>query len=415
MKVLWLTNVPLVKIKKQLTGNDFSTGGWLDGISAELLKGKEVKLFVMCPFMYEKKGNIDGIEYQTFLGTNDKKQNLIFEKVLTEFVPDVIHVFGTEFKHTYNFIRVCEELNLLDKVIISIQGLCHKIAKEYFAGLPKKVINSFTFRDFIKNDNIAKQQKKFIKRGEYEIKALQIAKNVIGRTDWDKACCEQINPRLNYYFCNETLRNAFYNNSWDADKCEKHSIFISQSNYPIKGFHMFLEAMPEILKQFPDAKIYTTGKNLFNLSFKDKIKLNSYQKYIRMLIKKNNLQNRVIFLGFLNENDMCQAYLNSNVFVSASSIENSPNSVGEAMLLGVPTVSSDVGGVKNMLEHGKDGFIYPFDEPYMLAHYVCELFSNKDVQLKFSENAKKHARETHNKEKNLKQLLSIYKKLLGEK
>ena len=172
--------------------------------------------------------------------------------------------------------------------------------------------------------------------------------------------------------------------------------------------------MPLILKRYPDTKIYTTGKDLINLSFKDKLKLGSYQKYLRKLIRKNGLENKIKFLGMLNEEKMTQAYLNSNCFVSCSSIENSPNSVGEAMLLGVPTVASDVGGVKNMLIHDIEGYVYPFDEEYMLAYYICKVFEDKECKDVF-ENAIKHAETTHNKEKNLNDLLNIYSSIYSNR
>ena len=67
---------------------------------------------------------------------------------------------------------------------------------------------------------------------------------------------------------------------------------------------------------------------------------------------------------------MKERFLKSNVFVSPSTIENSPNSLGEAMLLGIPCISSDVGGVKNLLKHEEEGYVYQTDAPYMLAYYV---------------------------------------------
>lgn len=51
-----------------------------------------------------------------------------------------------------------------------------------------------------------------------------------------------------------------------------------------------------------------------------------------------------------------------------------PNSIGEAMQVGCPVVTSDVGGVKNLLEHGKEGFVYQFCAPYMLACYINNIF-----------------------------------------
>ena len=342
MKVMWLTNSPLTKVKNHINSSNIQFGGWLDGISAELLNREDITFKTISPFTCaeEKEGQVEKINYVVFPNSyKDDQMMAMFKTQIMSFAPDVIHIFGTEFKQTMLMLKVCESLSVLDKTVVSIQGLCSKYAYKYYSGLPNRVVNSWTLRDLLRHDNIKLQKKKFEERGKHEVEALKLTKNVIGRTDWDKACTTQANPDVRYYFCNETLRSEFYEDVWDYESCEKHSIFVSQCNYPIKGFHKLLEAMPIILSKYPDAKIYTTGKNLLNLSIKEKIKLGSYQKHLIDLIKKFNLQNHVEFLGSLSAEAMKKAYLNSNCFVSCSSIENSPNSVGEAMLLGVPTIS----------------------------------------------------------------------------
>jgi len=110
---------------------------------------------------------------------------------------------------------------------------------------------------------------------------------------------------------------------------------------------------------------------------------------------------------------MVKNLLKANVFISASVIENSPNSVGEAMLIGTPVVTSDVGGVKNIFEHGVDGFSYQHDAPYMLAYYIRKIFENDDLAVEFSENAKIHALKTHNKKTNMKTLLKMYNDIVN--
>ena len=404
MKILWLTNIILPKISQSLGQDTINVGGWLTGLSNDLINISNIDLCVIFPFYKDVTGTIENMTYYGFYDTN------VFEKIIKEETPDIIHIFGTEYKHTLDMVNACEKLNMLNKVVINIQGLVHYCGKyHYYADLPSRIINAYTFRDILKRDNIKKQRNALLNRGKYEISALKKVKHVIGRTDWDKACTTQINPDVKYHFCNETLRDEFYKNTWDLNSCEKYSIFLSQGNYPIKGLHYMLEAMPEIIKKYPDAHIYITGKNPLKLKGKDKLKQTSYAKYIGKLIEKYNLQNKITFMGGLNEQQMCQRFLKSHVFVSASSIENSPNSVGEAMLLGVPTISSDVGGVKNMMAHSEDGFVYQHNAPYMLAYYVCEIFGDETLAIKFSENAKKHAKETHNRENNLKTMIEIYK------
>ena len=131
-------------------------------------------------------------------------------------------------------------------------------------------------------------------------------------------------------------------------------------------------------------------------------------------IKKYNLEKNVVFLGALDEKAMCERYLKSHVFISPSSIENSPNSVGEAMILGTPTVTSDVGGVKTLFRHNEDGFIYQADAPYMLADCIIKIFESDELAKVFSENARKHASVTHNRENNLKTMIKIYEEISGK-
>jgi glycosyltransferase involved in cell wall biosynthesis len=280
--------------------------------------------------------------------------------------------------------------------------------------MKEKDTRKFTLRDIFRHNNIWHQRSNFEKRGSYEVEAIKQVENVIGRTDWDKACVQRLNPDVKYHFCNETLRPAFYEHKWDISNCERHSIFVSQSLYPIKGFHLMLEAMCDIVKEYPDAHLYTTGADPRTMSFKNKLRRTYYSKHLEKLIKKYNLTDHVTFLGRLGEEEMCDRYLRSHVFVSPSSIENSPNSVGEAMILGVPTVSSDVGGVKNQLTHNEEGFVYQADAPYMAAYYVKKIFADDGLAKSISEAAKRHAEITYNKDLNFSQLEKIYMEISGK-
>lgn len=416
MKVLWLCNTLIPEAAHQLDIFTDKPESWITGVFKVLKDRTDIELLYLFPIDTKKPtvkiGNTSFIPYTQKKPLKfEKKQILEFSEILSQYNPDVIHVFGTEYAHSYAMVKACETMNMLDKVLVSIQGMVSVIAKHYDAHLPANIIHRYTFRDLLRNANIYKQKKQFALRGKYEEKTLTLAKHVIGRTDWDKACTTRLNPNVQYHFCNETLRSAFYDNVWSLEKCEKHSMFVSQSFYPIKGFHLMLEAMADILKSYPDAHLYTTGQNPLKLSFVKKLRQTYYNKYLGNLIKKYHLENHITFLGKLDENQMCDRYLRSHVFISPSSIENSSNSVGEAMILGVPTVSSDVGGVKNLLEHGKEGFVYQADAPYMAAYYIKQIFADDELALKLSKNAKAHAAKTHNKDKNFDDLINIYNKL----
>ena len=120
------------------------------------------------------------------------------------------------------------------------------------------------------------------------------------------------------------------------------------------------------------------------------------------------------FLGYLSEGEMCERYLKSHVFVSASSIENSSNSVAEAMLLGMPIVASAVGGVPDMLEDRKEGFLYQSDASYMLAHYIMKMFDNDEIAKEYGLAARKRALYAHDRDLNNQKLVEIYEKVVEE-
>lgn len=130
------------------------------------------------------------------------------------------------------------------------------------------------------------------------------------------------------------------------------------------------------------------------------------------MIVKNHLEDKVVFLGLLDEEKMCDRFKKSHVFVSPSSVENESNSVGEAMLLGMPVVSSFVGGVYNFMENQKEGYFYQYDAPYMLPYYICKVFDEKERIAEMGNSARVHALKSFDKNKNLNDMLSIYRKIV---
>jgi glycosyltransferase involved in cell wall biosynthesis len=123
----------------------------------------------------------------------------------------------------------------------------------------------------------------------------------------------------------------------------------------------------------------------------------------------NGVADKIVFTGLLSEEEMCKRYLNSNVFVCPSSIENSPNSVGEAQLLGVPCVASYVGGVPDMVKNEETGLLYRFDEAEMLAKAVCRIFEDAELANTISQKGKEAAFMRHSQIRNAENLNSIYK------
>lgn len=419
MRILWITSYPIPNIAKELGLVIGFSGGWIYELSRQLSEKETLGIaFPIAAQSNFKEGCINNISYYAVPLNNDsvtfdKAKVPFFEKAIKKFKPDIIHIWGTEYLSSYIAVIASRNARMLGKTVISIQGMVSVIAKHFYGHIDNWSIHIPTLKDFYFKNSIERQRKNFIARGMYEQKSIKMARHIIGRTDWDRACTSQLNSEAKYHFCNETLRNAFYHNKWNINNCERHSLFVSQCQYPIKGFHHVLGALSILVKKWPDTHLYTTGANIMSEHFKDKLFYSRYEVYLRQLIKRHNLNKHITFLGYLSEEKICERFCKTHVFISPSSIENSSNSMGEAMCLGVPTVASDVGGTKNLLEHGKEGFVYQSDAPYMLAYYIEQIFNNDELSEMFSANAREHGLKTHDKEKNLHRLLDIYGEIIS--
>lgn len=341
--------------------------------------------------------------------TYDEALEKRMREIITDFMPDVLHCFGTEYGHTLAALRV---FGNPEKSLVGLQGICYKIAEHYLDGIPDEIAKKNTLRDLLKSDNLVRQKEKMGIRGEREKECFCLTGNVTGRTSFDKESVKAVNPSATYHFMNETLRLPFYEGQWKFSECEEHSIFMSQGNYPVKGLHFVLAALPLLLERFPDTHLYVAGDNIIKDSFAEKMKISSYGKYLMDLIHEGKLESHVTFLGQLTAVKMKDRMLKSHVFLSASTIENSPNSVGEAMLLGVPVVASEVGGVPDILRDGSEGLLYTADNAGALNAAIGRVFTADATRLEaVCENARRTAKKRHDQDTNYVRLLEIYESL----
>lgn len=419
MKLLLLFNTVPGIVRSAISGKQEGARNWMDAAVDGLRQSPEITLRLLCLGSVFAAGEIDpNLSYSLFLcKKNDREAPELepfFEKELESFQPDVIHIWGTEYPHTLAMLRVLQKKNLVGRTVVSIQGLCGEIADAYTVGIPAAVADKSTLRDFLRQDNIRMQQKKFEQRGKNERQALQIARHVIGRTPWDRALTEKIHPGRQYHFCNETLREPFYTGTWTYSGCTRHRIFASSCVYPIKGFHILLEAAAKAAERFPDLTITVPGKSFLSLSGKDRLREEGYHRYLRKLTKRLGVENKITFLGNCSAEQMRAAFLDANLFVLPSTVENSPNSLGEAMLLGVPCAASDVGGVSAMLVSGQEGLVVPPGDVSALAEAICRVFAQEKTAEAMGRAAHAHAALTHDPDKNLSDLLEIYRRIQAE-
>lgn len=431
-KVLWICNIMLPAIARELQLPYSNREGWLSGIFERVQKKTApFELGVCFPWDgdaagvpgFGENGSFAVADIKCYVFSEDighpehydDRMEKRFAEIFQDFEPDMIHIFGTEFPHSLAAVRA---FGKPEKILVGIQGLCGEIAKVYMAGLPEKVQNQVTFRDFVRKDSIRQQQEKFVLRGQNEAETIKGCGNITGRTRFDREGTAAINPKAIYYSMSETMREQFYTGRWDEAECERHSIFLGQGDYPLKGMHFVLQAMAELLPDYPDLKLYVAGNSVVeHSSLKQRLKLPAYGKYLLKLIRQYGLEQKVIMTGKLSAEQMKERFLKSNVFVCPSVLENSPNTVGEAMLLGVPVAASDAGGIPDMITDNRDGLLFPAGDAKALAKAILRLWDEErdreglTLAQRLSEQASRRARIVHDGECNYLRLLEIYREI----
>jgi len=412
MNILWITNIQFPAVRGRLGLPVEVVGGWMFALASELSFNKQVNMAVSTIY--------DGVDLKRFVDSDivyyllpagemkkyyDRSLEKYWVEVINEFKPDIIHIHGTEYAHGLACVKACPK----QKYVISIQGLLSVYQEYYYAGIkPFQLIKHTTLND-IKNFMTTSQVLKELRRRTAgEMLYLSLCTNIIGRTSWDYSHVMAINPGIKYYFCNEVLRDSFYNSDkWRIDLKKDFTIFISQASSPRKGLHQVIKALSIVKNYFPDVQLRVAGVDITG-GRKWAHRTVTYGAYIRSLLSTHRLHDKVVFLGKLDETDMARELRSAHIHVCASVIENSPNSLGEAQLIGTPSIASFVGGVPDMVKDRETGLLYRFDDHVLLAYKIIELFNDDELARNISKNGILVASERHNKTTIVSRMLEIY-------
>lgn len=131
---------------------------------------------------------------------------------------------------------------------------------------------------------------------------------------------------------------------------------------------------------------------------------------VRNAVSEFHLEKEVLFLGKNKHID--QYVASADLFLLPSSQESFGLAALEAMAYGVPVVSSDVGGLPELIEQGISGFMAPVGNIQKMAEYSIQLLTDKNLYEKVSEAAQKRAAEKFCMEKILPQYVQFYEKIL---
>jgi glycosyltransferase involved in cell wall biosynthesis len=406
MKVLWITHDPI----REKINEDLSVSGfWKESLLKLLNENDKICIKYAYPgknFSKLKSGNF------TFQFPNRKRYKTLpkitlldLKRIIDNFQPEVIHIHGTE--KPYGLIK--KHTNI--PILISLQGF---LSESYNAVLGSIPLNSWekekTLKEQIYKNDFLNLHKNWFFNSSYEKEIIRINKYFAGRTTFDKEVVKKNNSKASYFVANELLRNEFYIQKWDINNIDEHKVFISSFANPLKGFHVLIEAVYNLKKEFPDIKIVVPGK-LTNRSV-NKFLGNSYFRLINKMIKQYELENNIVFLGRLDGQQMCDEMLKSHIFALPSFVENSSNALGESQVLGVPcVVSNNCGGISSIITENENGLFFDKGNALKLTAQIRRIFLDNCLAIKLSKNSRNFGSNFHNKEKIKAQYEFIYNKL----
>lgn len=409
MRVLWFTLNPSCF---NPNSNNYNGGGWTASLEQIVRNNKDIKLgiafnFPDNGFKYEN----DGVTYypikplrtsllSKILGKGKDQEKTIVAKcmeIIEDFKPDLIQIFGSE----NEFGLICKYTNI--PVVIHIQGCLPPYHNALFpVGMQKS--------DFVLKKGLSlsyrfiglRSEKAFRRKAEREIEIIKSCNYFMGRTEWDKSLIDLFNPNATYFHCEEALRDSFINSNkrWKYSNGKKKTIISVISRPWYKGCDLILKTAA-LLKRFTDIDFEWKVYGIPEMKF--------YESVYGIKAKDVNVRP----MGTASKEELVDALCSSSCYVHPSYIDNSPNSICEAQILGVPVLATNVGGIASIVKNGVDGILFPTNAPYTAAALIKRITADKDLSVTLSSNAIKRAIERHNPTKIGDRLVEIYETIIS--
>lgn len=414
MRILWIGGSGLY-VPSHASQGGYNGGGWVASVQKEIMKCENITLGIsFCQDGEPEKVMQDSVAYYPVPNhVKSRKDKIIdlwkihdvkrdevlwpyyeekFKKVIDDFKPDVIHIFGSELYQGLA-ARVTGDI----PTVLHIQGL---LSLYLYIYLPPSVSKwqYYMSGKGLKGKYHNYQYLAYWHRSVHREKAiLKSVPHVIGRTDWDRQALAVLNPKAQYHYGGEILRDVFYEEK--ERRIPVKPVITSTISFPTyKGYDVIL-------------KVANILKNEMHLDFEwnvfGNVQPDFMEKHVGLRHKDLNINLR----GVASAEDIRDALLGSTLYFHPSYVENSPNAVAEAQLVGIPVVASRVGGTDTMVEHGKTGFLYPVTDPYMAAYYVGRMIEDEEENMAIGIKAREIALVRHDKRQIVKELLDVYEQI----
>ena len=186
---------------------------------------------------------------------------------------------------------------------------------------------------------------------------------------------------------------------WFAKPNERLIFFVGRM-VPEKGVQVLIQSLPEILPAYNDVKVVVVG--------------GGDRAHLVKLAEELGVSDRVVFTGYIDDETLVKLYNVIDVAVYPSLYEPFGIVALEAMVAGVPVVVTEVGGLREVVDHGINGLTTWADNPDSLAWAILRILKNPYSARQMVRNAKRKVEEQFNWELIASQTLGTYERVWSE-
>lgn len=392
MKILWFSVTPSLF---NAYSNGHNGGGWIASLERIVRQVSEIELGIAFNFSDEHfVHEQNGVKYYPISHGSLET----YKKIIDDFKPDLIQIFGSE----NEFGVICGNTKV--PVVIHMQGCLPPYHNALFpVGMSPM--------DFVTQKGLGwryrymglRSESAFRKHAERELKTIGNCRYFMGRTDWDRRLIDLFNPSATYFHCEEALRQSFLDGKevWTGNEEGPKGIISVISRPWYKGCDLILKTA-NLLSRFTDIDFEWQVYGIPEMRFYE-------HKYG---IKAEHVHIKV--MGTASADELVKALCHSSCYVHSSYIDNSPNSICEAQILGVPVLATHVGGISSLVKDGESGVLFPANAPYTLASLIKQVSHDRNLAETLSKGARKQALVRHDPESIKQTLIQIYKQIIHE-
>lgn len=294
-------------------------------------------------------------------GLNKCLYRLIFNKDI-----EIVHIHSASrasFKRKLYFFRLSKLFN--KKVILHIHGA--------------------EFMQFYEECNL--EQKNVIK------KTMISADMVIALSSRWKNDLIKISQRDNV----KVIYNPVLVDRFNKSYCNEDNLIFMGRVGKRKGIYDLLEIMPKIIHNYPNVKLYICGDGDID--------------NVKQIILDNKLDKNIYLLGWISGDEKLEILSKSSINILPSYNEGLPVSILEAMSTGIPTIATNIAGIPEEIENGKNGYLIEVGDKDALYNSIIDLLENPELRKKMGNASLIKVKKYFDISVIEKQLLEIYKKI----